>query len=242
MASTPDRRPTHAPETLEHLGRPSLRELSMEGLLQSLVDQTKDVMPGDPEASVTLIVDGAATTIVGTGSLALHLDRAQYERDAGPCLHASRTGALTEIADTRAEVRWPDYARQAAERGNLSSLSVPLVLAGEQELVGALNIYAREPAAFDGTSRSVAAGFAPYAAIAAGTVQAYRSARDMADHLQVALESRAVIEQAKGILIERHKVTADQAFGVLVKASMSANTKLRDIASHLVLTGELRTR
>jgi GAF domain-containing protein len=232
--------PAQTAEALEHLGRLSLRELSMEGLLQSLADQTKNVMPGDPEASVTLIIDGRANTVVDTGSLALDLDHAQYERDAGPCLHAARTGVATEIADTRAELRWPDYARQAAQHGNLSSLSVPLVLAGDQRLTGALNVYAREPQAFDARTRSLATGFAPYAAVAAGTVQAYRSARDMADNLQIALASRAVIEQAKGILVERHKLTPDQAFQLLVAASMTTNTKLRDIAGHLVETGELK--
>jgi GAF domain-containing protein len=242
VASSSDRPSVQAANALEHLGRLSLRELSMESLLQSLADQTKNVMPGDVEASVTLIIDGAPTTVVDTGSLALDLDHAQYERGSGPCLNAARTGVMTEIADTRAEARWPDYARQAAERGNLSSLSVPLLLAGEQKLAGALNVYAREPAAFDASSRSVATGIAPYAAVAAGTVQAYRSARDMADNLQIALASRAVIEQAKGILIERHKLTADQAFHVLVKASMDTNVKLRDVADHLVRTGELTTR
>ncbi|MGY1849013.1 MULTISPECIES: ANTAR domain-containing protein [unclassified Blastococcus] len=239
MARIPDRRSTHATAALENLGRLSLRELSMESLLQSLADQAKSVMPGAPEASVTLVIEGEATTVVDTGPLALNLDRAQYARGAGPCLHASRTGVATEIVDTRVEHRWPDYARQAAERGNLSSLSVPLVFAGERELTGALNIYAREVAAFDETSRAVATGFAPYAGIAAASVRAYRGAQEMADHLQTALASRAVIEQAKGILIERHKLTADQAFHLLVTASMTTNTKLRDVADHLVRTGEL---
>ncbi|GAA5649743.1 hypothetical protein Gobs01_01113 [Geodermatophilus obscurus DSM 43160] len=91
----------------------------------------------------------------------------------------------------------------------------------------------------------MATGFAPYAAVAAETVQAYRSARETADNLQIALESRAVIEQAKGILIERHELTADQAFEALATESVNRNVKVRDIAEHLVLTGHLplvRTR
>jgi hypothetical protein len=68
---------------------------------------------------------------------------------------------------------------------------------------------------------------------------AYQSARDMADNLQVALESRAVIDQAKGVLMERYKLSADQAFQLLAQASMHANRKVRDIAEHLVHTGEL---
>jgi hypothetical protein len=85
----------------------------------------------------------------------------------------------------------------------------------------------------------VATRFAPYAAVAAGNLYAYQSARDMADNLQTALESRAVIDQAKGILMERYKLTADQAFQLLARASMTTNRKVRDIADHLVRTGEL---
>lgn len=144
-----------------------------------------------------------------------------------------------EIRDTHAESRWPGYAQYVAGHGVHSPLAVPLILAGEEQVAGSLNIYARMPDVFDDASRAVATGFAPYAAVPAGTVQAYRRARDTADHLAKALESRAVIEQAKGILIERHKLTPDQAFQALTTVSMSRNVKVRDIAGHLVLTGEL---
>jgi AmiR/NasT family two-component response regulator len=70
-------------------------------------------------------------------------------------------------------------------------------------------------------------------------MRAYQDARDMADNLQAALESRAVIDQAKGILMERYKLTADQAFQLLAGASMQTNTKLRTVAEDLVLTGQL---
>ena len=71
---------------------------------------------------------------------------------------------------------------------------------------------------------------------------AYQSARDLADNLQAALESRAVIDQAKGVLVERYELTPDQAFQLLARASMNANRKVRDIADHLVHTGELPLR
>jgi GAF domain-containing protein len=146
---------------------------------------------------------------------------------------------LTEIADTRADSRWRDYSRRAAEAGNFSSLSVPLAIDEDEQVSGALNLYAREPHAFDEDSRSAAQAFGPYAAVATGNLYAYQSARGMADNLQFALESRAVIDQAKGILIERHKLTSDQAFQLLAQASMSANRKVRDVADQLVHTGEL---
>jgi GAF domain-containing protein len=233
-------RPVDAAEALERLGRLALRELSMDSLLQTVADLSRTVMPGNPEASVLLLVEDHPATVVSTGALATDLDETQYERGHGPCLHAARTGEVTEIPDTRADDRWPDYTPRAVAAGNLSSLSVPLAIDPDEHVSGALNIYAREPDAFDDASRSVATRFAPYAAVATGNLHAYRSARDMADNLQTALESRAVIDQAKGILMERYKLTADGAFQLLARASMTTNRKVRDIADHLVRTGELR--
>ncbi len=227
--------PATATEALEQLGRLSLRELSMDTLLQTVADLTKAVMPGNTDTSVLLLVKNRPTTVVSTGQLAVDLDETQYERGHGPCLHAARTGELTEIPDTR----WPDYTRCAAEHGNLSSLSIPLLIDGDAQVTGALNVYARRPHAFDEDSRWAATRFGPYAAVAVGNLHAYQTARDMADNLRLALESRAVIDQAKGVLMERHKLTADRAFQLLARASMHSNRKVRDIADHLVHTGEL---
>src|SRR3954451_14085495 len=241
-SSTEHPQPANAAEALERLGRLSLRELSMEDLLQTVADLTKTVMPGNPEASVLLLVKDSPTTVVSTGPLATDLDETQYERGHGPCLHAARTGELTEIADTRTDRRWPDYLPRAVEHGNLSSLSVPLAIDEKEQITGALNIYARRPDAFDERSRTAATKFAPYASVAAGNLHAYHSAQSMAENLQTALETRAVIDQAKGILMERHKLTADQAFQVLAQASMKTNRKLRVVAADLVHTGELALR
>ena len=228
---------TLAREALEQLGRLSLREQSVDALLQRVVDLSKSVLPGDPETSILVMVKNRPTTMVSTGDLAVKLDETQYSEGHGPCMHAARTGEITEITDTRTEQRWPDYARQAAEAGNLSSLSIPLGV--DEDMVGALNIYARRPDAFDAASRSAATEFGPFAAVALGNIHAYSSARELAGNLQAALESRAVIDQAKGILMERHKLTAEQAFEVLAQASMRGNIKLRDVADHLVRTGDL---
>jgi GAF domain-containing protein len=231
--------PTPTVQALERLGSLPLRTTSMEDLLQTIAELAKTVMPGNPEASVSLLVKDRPTTVAFTGHLATDLDEAQYERGHGPCLHAARTGELTEIADTRTDSRWPDYMPRAAEHGALSSLSVPLAIDDDEQVTGALNIYARRPNAFDEASRTAATHFGPYAAVAAGNLHAYLSARDRADNLQIALEARGVIDQAKGILMDRHKLTADQAFQVLAQMSMKTNRKLRAVADDLVHTGEL---
>jgi GAF domain-containing protein len=211
----------------------------MEELLQTVVGLTKTVMPGPVEASVSLLVKDSPSTVASTGQLASDLDETQYDRDDGPCLHAARTGELTEIADTRTDSRWPDYMPRAAEQGNLSSLSVPLAIDEEEQMSGALNVYSREPHAFDEDSRSAATKFAPYAAVAAGNLHAYRSAVDRADDLQAALATRGVIDRAKGILMDRHELTADQAFHVLARKSMKTGRKVYAVAWDLVHTGQL---
>src|SRR3954464_1154978 len=161
VVGSENRQPENAAEALEGLGRLSLRELSMDSLLQTVTQLAKTVMPGDLETSVSLLVRDKPTTVVSTGQLAVDLDETQYERGHGPCLHAARTGELTEIADTRTDRRWPDYLPRAVEHGNLSSLSVPLAIDEDEQVAGALNIYARQPHAFDEDSRTAATKFAP---------------------------------------------------------------------------------
>jgi GAF domain-containing protein len=233
--------PSSIGEVLEYLGRVPERGQPMMGLLQRVTDLVKTVMPGNSEASVTLLVQQCPSTVVATGQLAVDLDEGQYERRHGPCLHAAATREIAEIPNTRTETRWPDHARRAAEHGSLSSLSVPLAIEDSQ-VAGALNIYARQPNAFDEDSRSVATRFAPYAAVAAGNLSLYQRALKRADSLEAALASRAVIEQAKGILMQRHKVTADEAFHILAWASIRTHIKVRYLAENLIHTGELRRR
>ena len=228
---------THETAAFEQLAAIAPSEHSLHSVLQTVADLTQDVMPGEIEASVSLLVADKATTIVSTGQLALDLDESQYGHGYGPGLHAARTGEIVEIDDARTEPRWADYMQRAVERGSLSSLSVPL---GSPEKLGAaLNIYAREPAAFDEDSRRIARRFARFAGIAVANMHAYQSARELAGNLQAALDSRAVIDQAKGVLMERYKLSPDQAFQLLARASMGTNRKLRDVAEQLVETGEL---
>ncbi|MGY1679271.1 ANTAR domain-containing protein [Geodermatophilus sp. SYSU D01176] len=241
MSSEQRPQPFSVGAVLEYLGRSSPDERPMEGVLQRVTDLVKTVMPGGPEASITLLVGQSPSTVAATGQVALDLDEGQYERGHGPCLHAAATRQITEIPDTRSDTRWPEHARRAAERGTLSSLSVPLVI-DDPQVSGALNVYARPPNAFDEDSRSVASRCAPYAAVAAGNLSLYRRALKRMETLEAAVASRAVIEQAKGILMERHDVTADGAFRILARASVHTHITVRRLAEHLVHTGELRCR
>jgi GAF domain-containing protein len=236
MALNDSSGPDRTAEALERLGNLALHEQSMESVLQTVVELAKQVLPGNPEASVSMVERGRPSTTSSTAQLAVDLDETQYDRGYGPCLEAAYSGKVVEITDTATEQRWADYCRVAAARGNRSSLSTPLPI--QEDVSGALNVYAREPHAFDDDARTAAQRFAPYAAVAVANMHAYQNARDMAANLRIALESRAVIDQAKGILMERHRLTADAAFQALASVSMRTNRKVRDVAEKLVRTGE----
>ncbi|MGY1812316.1 GAF and ANTAR domain-containing protein [Blastococcus sp. SYSU D00820] len=237
MSTPSDPGPMDATAALEELGRISLQEHSMESLLQTVADLAHRVLPGRPETSVSVMVDDRPVTVVYQGELARDCDESQYGRGYGPCLEAAARGETVEIPDMRTETRWPDYARSAAERGALSSLSIPLPIS--EGIRGAVNVYAHRPRAFDDEAREIAGRFAPYAAVAASNLYAYESARDVAENLRLALESRATIDMAKGMLMERFALTPDLAFQVLVRVSMSTQTKVRVVADRLVRTGEI---
>jgi GAF domain-containing protein len=156
----------------------------------------------------------------------------QYQAGEGPCLDAARHHQTVRSDDLRAEARWPRFARQATGLGVLSVLSFQL-FAGDDSF-GALNLYAADPAAFGQDSESTGLLLASHAALAMA------AARTEAG-LLTALDTREMIGQAKGILMERYKITGVQAFGLLVASSQGMNRKLRDVAEHLVATGELLT-
>jgi GAF domain-containing protein len=204
----------------------------MDSVLHRIAQLAKAAIPGTAEASVSLVVSDRATTPAATGQLALDLDEAQYGRGYGPCLEAAVGRELREITDAREETRWPEYARSCVERGSLSSLSVPVPV--QDSVHAALNLYAVEAHAFGDEAKAVARELASYAAAAAANMYLYESTRRLAEHLDKAMESRAVIEQAKGILMAQRRCDAAEAFGLLAAASQRSNRKLRDIAAAIV--------
>jgi GAF domain-containing protein len=225
----------HTRTALDELGHLLLPDENTQSVLQRVVHLVQQVMPAEAEASITLVRDEQATTAAFTGEVALRLDEMQYGRGYGPCLEAALGGQIVGITDARSEGRWPDYVATFLEAGLLSSVAVPVPA---PNLVAGLNVYARQTDAFSDQDRRVLGEFAAYAA-ALTNLDALQDARELAENLQRAMEFRPVIEQAKGILMERHKLTADQAFRLLAEASMHTNRRVRDLAVNLVLTGEL---
>jgi GAF domain-containing protein len=218
-------------EALERFSRLVLREQPMPALLRQLVELTDSVMPPGTETAVSVRIRGVLTG-TSTGDVARRLDEAQFADGRGPGVHAARTGAITEVADTRTDPRWSVQARRAAELGVLSTLSVPLSV--DAEVVGAMTVYAFEAGAFEDPFRRVARRLAPHARAAVAGVQDRVRAREMADELEAELETRALIGRAKGILVERYQVTPERAFQMMAQMSSRSRRGLRDVAVGVV--------
>ena len=215
---------------LSELARELQADLTTEMLLHHIAMAAVTEVPGAQYAGITLVTGKEFSTAAASGELVERLDRMQYQTGEGPCLDAARHHQTVRCNDLRTEGRWPRFAREATGLSVLSVLSFQL-FAGDDSF-GALNIYATKPAAFGQDSESTGILLASHAALAMA------AARTQAG-LLTALDTREMIGQAKGILMERYKITGVQAFGLLVASSQSMNRKLRAIAEHLVATGEL---
>ena len=172
-------------------------------------------------------------TVASTGPLPRAVDQAQYETQQGPCLDSlfeQRTVRMPRLAE---EHRWPDFVRAATELGVGSMLAVQLYVTGDD--LGALNMVSTAVDAFDEEDEHVALLFATHAAVAMADAQA-------TDRLERAVMSRDLIGQAKGILMERFRITDHQAFLLLVRASQTSNAKLTSVADELVRSGVLPSR
>lgn len=205
--------------------------------LTRVTEIARTAIPHAEATSITLLRGGAPFTVSYSGQLADDADELQYQRGYGPCMDAARAGLTFVVDDMSTDDRWPDYAREAAARGVLSSLSVPLPFQGAT--IGGLNSYATSRKAFTEEDVAIGEEVAAFVAVAVANADALARAVDSAEQMRTAMTSRAVIEQAKGVLMERHKVTPDGAFTLLTHASQRTNTKLRAVAETLVFTGQL---
>jgi GAF domain-containing protein len=225
-----DSQPLDPTEAFGRLGRIKLGETDLKGVLDEVAHLAKRTIPGAEEVSVTLISETDASTAAYTGQLALNLDDWQYGKGYGPCLDASSTATTLSVPDMATEQRWPDWAGLALTAGVHSSLSIGLPV--HEQITGALNVYATE--AVDDDAIVLGQTFAGYAAVALANVHLYDAQANLAQQMQAAMQNRAVIEQAKGIIMGSRHCSADEAFALLTQLSQQTNRKLREVASALV--------
>ncbi|SET37035.1 GAF and ANTAR domain-containing protein [Geodermatophilus poikilotrophus] len=222
-------------ERLAAIARALLHEPDVQATLKRTVADAAATLDGELYASVSLVLHRRQVeTPVYTDDRALWTDQLQYELGQGPCLDAVWDQDTFYIDDLTTEPRYGDWGRRVvAETGIRSSLSLQLFTDPEAVVsLGSLNLYSPRPRSFDPDTRAEAVALAAHAAIALESAQTEANLRS-------GLVTRTVIGQAEGILMERLKITADQAFGVLSRLSQQSNVKLRDVARNLVETGEI---
>jgi GAF domain-containing protein len=205
-------------------------------VLEQVAVLAAEVLGGQPAVSVTVVGADGGSTVGTSAQVAAALDEVQYRTGEGPCLTAATTGQVLVVEDTGTDRRWPELAGAAADAGRRAVLSMPFP-AG-RAVAGGLNIYLQWTVPTEGPRRERMERFARHAVVPVANAHLYGRTAQQAENLQAALQSRAVIDQAKGILMERFRITAAQAFEALARVSNETNTKVRDVAEHLVDTGE----
>jgi transcriptional regulator with GAF, ATPase, and Fis domain len=216
-------------QTFAEIAQELEKQPSLEATVDEAVRQAVELMPGCDYAGVSWLQEGQPIeTLASTDEIAALLDRAQFELGEGPAVESLWDGETCWIEDMQAETRWPRFTVRAAELGVRSMLSCQLL--SPRQTSAALNLYARQTAALDEDSAAIVQVFAAHASIAL-------THRRTESGLRSAVETRGTIGQAIGILIERHKVSPERAFDLLVRASQRSHVKLRDLATYVVETG-----
>lgn len=199
--------------------------------LDRAVGLAVDLIGGCDHAGVSLVHrSGAVEFPVATDGTFSKLEQMEHDLGEGPCLDAMWTTDTVVSPDLAAESRWPTWASRAtSEFGVASMLGFQLFINGET--LGSLNLYSQQANGFDTDAIATGSGLAAHVAVALAASQA----REQFDS---ALSTRTMIGQAEGVLMERFGITGDQAFAVLRRVSQDTNTKLRDVARHLLDTGQ----
>ena len=198
--------------------------------LDAIVANSRDAVPGAQYAGLILLDRGRLIPQTTIGAPPAELDVLQQQLGTGPCFDAARDQEPVRILDVKEETRWPDVCRRASELGVASMLCMPLWV--DAQCLGTLSLYFGTRVEFERRHEQAVSVYAALAALALADAQRM-------EQMQTALANRDVIGQAKGILMERHHLRADEAFAMLSASSQHVNTKLVAVAAHLADTGEL---
>ena len=209
-------------------------ESSVEATLQRTVEIARQIVPGCHHAGITLLRRGRPETPAATDAVSAAVDAVQYEAGEGPCLSAILEDHVFRTGDLARETRWPKFSGPAVARTGVRSV-LAYRLFSDQDTLGALNLYSREPDAFDAESVGVGSILTAHAALA------FARARERAQisGLEQAVASNRAIGMAIGILMAIERIGQDEAFDLLRTVSQRTNRKLREIADDVVHTGQL---
>ena len=212
---------------------PDAAEVRLNRLLNLILESAVEAL-GFDAATVSARHDRDVATIGATDQRYIALDEAQYETGEGPCLDVLEPREPISLDDAaHTDDRWANFARTAQQLGIHSSLSMHLPVDSEG-LAASLNLYSKQRLSLSDEQIATAVPFAEQLAAAIQSVDEHRSTAKLARNLAEAMRSRAVIEQAKGILMADHRISADEAFDRLAALSQQSNTKLRDVARRML--------
>ena len=213
--------------------------------LHVLTDRSVQLL--DVSAAGLLLADprGELRVVAASSEAARLLELFQLQNDQGPCLDCFRSGQPVATADLGADQRWPRFAAAAGQAGFRAVQALPMRL--RDQVIGALNLFRAAPGAFDADSVQVGQALADVATISLLHERSMRHIDTLNEQLQTALNSRVIIEQAKGKLAERLGVDMDQAFTLLRERARTSNRRLSDLARAFVdgteaLTGPAASR
>jgi GAF domain-containing protein len=227
-------------KSLAALSRLSSSRLSLEDLLTQVAIYAVRAIPGADGAGLTSIEVDRADTIVKSAPFVREVDDIQYGLGEGPCVTAAATGRTMRSGSLGGDRRWPRFGAQVSRLGVHSVLSLPLRSA--DEVLGAMNVYARAEDAFDERAAVLGELFALPAAIAVQNAQILAQTRRLAANLQAALSNREVIDQAIGILMSSTGTTPEQARVRLRELSRREHTNLSVVAARIVQAAVQRAR
>jgi|tagenome__1003787_1003787.scaffolds.fasta_scaffold20978358_4 GAF domain-containing protein len=212
--------------------------------LRRLTDLAVELVPGSTAAAMTIATAQGALNFAASDRRLDELHRLQFDDGAaGPVLETLRHNEPRRIDDTSAEQRWPEFSRAARRAGFGSCLALPLRT--DRHPAGAVALYAPEPDTFRGAAHDIALLFAAQGGTAVRNASLYRACRRLVDSLHAGLASKALIEQAKGILHAELGVSPAEAFRLLSRYSQDTNQRVRKISADLlqgrVTSAELAT-
>ncbi|GAB3211023.1 GAF and ANTAR domain-containing protein [Marinactinospora thermotolerans] len=212
---------------------------TVEEQLNELARLSVRVLPEQVHCGITMRHRGRTpVTVASSDAVALQLDELQYGYDDGPCLRSLRTGERIVVQDMASDPRWGEYGMQAVANGVLPAMAVPVEANGER--LAAFNFYGDKPHMFDDDRITAIESFAQQATGMLRLLRRFSDQEHTTGQLRQALISRAVIDQAIGIVMAQARCDADAAFEILRRASQQRNRKLRDVAADMItaITGE----
>ncbi|WP_136520095.1 GAF and ANTAR domain-containing protein [Cellulomonas telluris] len=220
-------------EAIERLHTTLVEATDVQQVLEAVAHACAGIVAGEAgETTVTLRRDGRATAVAWTGERARHCDEVEYASGAGPCLSALDLGETVLVHDVAADPRWPAWRDAAVEAGFVAAAAFPVRVNPDLEV--SLNAYSDAPGVLDDASVARAQALAgELRHVLRYSLRLLELATTTAD-LRTALESRAVIDQAIGMVMAQNRCSAEEALALLRRASQGRNVKLRDLAHEMV--------